>query len=69
MTSAGLAGAAANSGIPFNVSNNGEAYAFHPGGINVVFGDASTRFLDEGMGLQAFCSIVTRAGGEQTAAP
>ena len=69
MTSAGLTGAAANSGLPFNVSNNGEAYAFHPGGINAVFGDASTRFLDEGIDLRTFCGLVTRAGGEQASAP
>ena len=65
MTAAGVSGAAANAGVPFNVSNNGEAYAFHPGGINVVFGDASTRLLAEGMDLRAFCGMVTRAGGEQ----
>jgi prepilin-type N-terminal cleavage/methylation domain-containing protein len=69
VNAAGVAGAAANAGVPFNASNNGEAYAFHPGGINVVFGDASTRFLDEGMDLRTFCAIVTRAGGEQTASP
>jgi prepilin-type N-terminal cleavage/methylation domain-containing protein len=67
VNAAGIAGAAANTGVPFNVSNDGEAYAFHSGGINVVFGDASTRFLADGMSLRTFCGLVTRAGGEQAA--
>ena len=57
-------GAPPGTGIPFNVSNEGEPYAFHDGGMNVVFGDTSTRFLSESIDLQAFCSLVTRAGGE-----
>ena len=68
VTAAGIAGAAANAGLPFNASNDGEPYSFHAGGINVVFGDASTRFLAEGMDLRTFCGLVTRAGGEQTGA-
>jgi len=67
MTPAGIAGAAANAGLPFNAANDGEAYSFHSGGINVVYGDASTRFLSEGIDLRTFCGLVTRAGGEQTA--
>jgi hypothetical protein len=33
-----------------------------------VFGDASTRFLAEGIELRAYCSLITRAGGETAAA-
>ena len=66
VTAAGIVGAAANQGLPFNVTNDSEAYAFHGGGMSGVFGDASTRFLAEGMDLRAFCALVTRAGGEQT---
>jgi hypothetical protein len=68
VTTAGVAGAAANAGLPFNASNDGEAYSFHPGGINVVFGDAGTRFLADGMNLRVFCGLVTRAGGEAASA-
>jgi len=68
MTTAGVAGAAANAGVPFNVSNDGEAYSFHPGGIGAVFGDAGTRFLADGMDLRVFCGLVTRAGGEAVSA-
>lgn len=60
----GTKGAAAGSGVPFNATNEGEAYSFHPGGIATVFGDASTRFLAEGIDLRTFCGLVTRAGGE-----
>lgn len=66
VTPAGIVGATANQGLPFNVTNDSEAYAFHGGGMSGVFGDASTRFLAEGMDLRAFCGLVTRGGGEQT---
>jgi prepilin-type N-terminal cleavage/methylation domain-containing protein len=66
MLPTGLKGAALNAGVPMNASNDGEAFSFHRGGINVVFGDASTRFLDESVSLQTFCALVTRAGGEST---
>jgi prepilin-type N-terminal cleavage/methylation domain-containing protein len=64
----GLPGAAANAGLPFNGSNDGEGYSFHPGGINVVFGDSNTQFLADGMDLRTFCGLVTRAGGEAASA-
>ena len=64
----GTKGAAANAGVPMNVTNDGEAFSFHRGGINVVFGDTATRFLNESIDLQAFCGLVTRAGGESTPA-
>ena len=67
VTSAGIVGAAANVGMPFNATNDSEAYSFHPGGIHAAFGDASTRFLAEGMDLRAYCSMITRAGGEVAA--
>ena len=68
-TPAGLKGAAANAGVAMNATNDGECYSFHPGGINVVFGDASTRFLGESIDLRTFCGLVTRAGAEQATAP
>lgn len=65
----GTKGAAPNTGVPFNVSNEGEGYSFHPGGMNVVMGDASTRFLEETIDLRVFCAMITRAGGEATVQP
>jgi len=69
MLPSGLKGAAPNAGVPMNVANDGEAYSFHAGGINAVFGDASTRFLDESVNLRTFCALVTRAGGEAIVPP
>ncbi len=60
----GFKGAAPGSGIPFNATNEGEAYSFHDAGMTTVFGDASTRFLAEGIDLRTFCGMITRAGGE-----
>jgi prepilin-type N-terminal cleavage/methylation domain-containing protein len=68
VTPAGIVGAAPNVGAPFNATNDSEAYSFHRGGMNAVFGDASTRFLAEGIELRAYCSLITRAGGETAAA-
>ena len=47
-----------------NCTNDGEVYAFHPGGANAVFADGSVRFLKVGMNLRVMAGLVTRAGGE-----
>jgi prepilin-type N-terminal cleavage/methylation domain-containing protein len=60
----GTKGAAAGSGVPFNATNEGEAYSFHDGGMVAVFGDTSTRFLAEDVELRTFCGMITRGGGE-----
>lgn len=38
----------------------GEAYAFHPGGANFVFGDGSVHFIDEEITMRDFARLVTR---------
>ncbi|HLJ95170.1 MAG TPA: DUF1559 domain-containing protein [Gemmataceae bacterium] len=45
-------------------SNDGEIFAFHPGGCNTVFGDGSVRFLKAGLSLNQLAALVSRAGGE-----
>jgi prepilin-type N-terminal cleavage/methylation domain-containing protein len=60
----GTKGGDPGAGVPFNATNEGEAYGMHPRGMNVVFGDSSTRFLNESIDLRTFCALVTRAGGE-----
>ncbi|MFM7243411.1 MAG: DUF1559 domain-containing protein [Planctomycetaceae bacterium] len=62
---AGTSRAAAGSGRAMNVTNEGECYSFHVGGMSTVFGDASTRFLAESVELPVFCGLVTRSGGER----
>jgi prepilin-type N-terminal cleavage/methylation domain-containing protein/prepilin-type processing-associated H-X9-DG protein len=47
-----------------NCTNDGEVYAFHPGGANAVFADGSVRFLKAGMNLRVMAGLITRAGGE-----
>jgi prepilin-type N-terminal cleavage/methylation domain-containing protein len=51
-----------------NCTNWAEPYAFHPGGMNVLLGDASVRFLAEDIDPQTFVALVTRAGGDSPGA-
>ena len=64
-----MKGAAPGTGAPMNVTNEGECYSFHSGGMVVVFGDVSTRVLSESIDLRTFCGLITRAGGEAVEAP
>ena len=41
-----------------------EAYSFHPTGIQVVFGDGSTRFINENIPIREFARLVTKAQNE-----
>jgi prepilin-type processing-associated H-X9-DG protein len=52
-----------NQGLPFNVTNDGEALAFHPAGMNVTFCDGSTRYINEDIDCAVFAGLVTRAAG------
>jgi prepilin-type processing-associated H-X9-DG protein len=45
-----------------NCINDTEMYSFHSGGINVVMGDGSVRFLNENISIGVM--VVTRAGRE-----
>ena len=63
---AGTAKASAGAGLAMNATNEGECYSFHAGGMNVVFGDSSTRFISEQVDITTFCALVSRAGGETT---
>jgi prepilin-type N-terminal cleavage/methylation domain-containing protein len=47
-----------------NCSNNGEIYAFHPGGFNAAFGDGTVRFVSETITLNQLGSLISKAGGE-----
>ncbi len=41
------------------------ARSYHHGGVNVTFGDSSTRFISESIDLQVWRAIGTRSGAEQ----
>ena len=43
---------------------NEEAFSFHPGGVNALFGDGSVRYLKNTVNLAAFRGILTPNGGE-----
>ncbi len=57
-----------NGSTPGPVSMNGwnknELYSFHSGGVNVVMGDGSVRFLRESTSLAVIIALVTRSSGE-----
>ena len=55
--------------IPYYVTQGtGEAYAFHPGGANFLFGDGSVRYVKESVGIRIFAKLVTRQGSEVVSA-
>ncbi|QVL34139.1 DUF1559 domain-containing protein [Telmatocola sphagniphila] len=47
-----------------NCTNGGELYSFHTGGVNVVMGDGSVRFLTNSTTFATVVALYTRAGGE-----
>jgi prepilin-type processing-associated H-X9-DG protein len=38
--------------------------SYHPGGVNVLFGDGSVKFVKNSVDLQTWRALGTRAGGE-----
>jgi hypothetical protein len=48
----------------YGVEGTGEAYGFHPGGSQVVFGDGAVRLISKDVTVRVFTSLVTRAGAE-----
>jgi len=47
-----------------NCANQGELYAFHPGGCNVGMGDGSVRFLRSTVSLQTLMKLCARGDGK-----
>jgi len=47
-----------------NAGNNDELFSFHPGGVNVLMGDGSVRFLKDSVNVITLRGLVTLAGGE-----
>jgi prepilin-type N-terminal cleavage/methylation domain-containing protein/prepilin-type processing-associated H-X9-DG protein len=43
---------------------NDELYSLHPGGVNVLMGDGSVRFIKDSVALVVLRGLVTRAGAE-----
>jgi prepilin-type N-terminal cleavage/methylation domain-containing protein/prepilin-type processing-associated H-X9-DG protein len=51
----------------YGSEGSGEAYGFHTGGANTVFGDGSVRLIAADIHIREFARLVTRAGGEVAA--
>ncbi len=47
-----------------NIVNENGLYSFHTGGVQVVLGDGSARFLSENMSSVILAAMITRDGGE-----
>jgi prepilin-type processing-associated H-X9-DG protein len=58
-TTPGALGTAGN-----NAGANDELFSFHPGGVNVLMGDGSVRFLKDSINLRTLRGLVTLQGGE-----
>ena len=63
-------GGPATQPYPYYVTQGtGEAYSFHPGGANFVFGDGSVHFINEDISIRNFARLVTRDQQEVVQAP
>jgi prepilin-type N-terminal cleavage/methylation domain-containing protein/prepilin-type processing-associated H-X9-DG protein len=63
-------GGPAKEPYPYYVTQGtGEAYSFHPGGANFVFGDGAVHFLSENISIRDFGRLVTRDQQEVVQAP
>lgn len=52
-------------GAIYGTEGTSEPYAFHPGGVQVAFGDGSVRLINKDVTIRVFSALVTRAGSEQ----
>jgi prepilin-type processing-associated H-X9-DG protein len=48
----------------FNCVNKNEIYSFHPQGANFLFGDASVRYITDGIAPDPFVSMLTSRAGD-----
>jgi type II secretory pathway pseudopilin PulG len=55
--------AAVASACSINCTNQGEIYAFHTGGSNVILGDCSVKFVSSSMDLRILMLICSRGDG------
>ncbi len=59
----------ANYTPPLNTDGSSETYAFHPGGANILFGDASARLISESVSIQIYAALITRNKAETITQP
>ncbi len=63
-TCASMAGGMMGMGSMSNMAVQLPPSSYHPGGVNVLFGDGSTRFLKDSTALAVWRALSTRNGGE-----
>jgi prepilin-type processing-associated H-X9-DG protein len=49
---------------PFGTDGTSEAYSFHTGVVNVLFGDGSVHSISTSISILTWAALVTRSGGE-----
>jgi prepilin-type N-terminal cleavage/methylation domain-containing protein/prepilin-type processing-associated H-X9-DG protein len=49
---------------PFGTDGTSEAYSFHTGVVNVLFGDGSVHSVSSSISVLTWAALVTRSGGE-----
>jgi prepilin-type processing-associated H-X9-DG protein len=49
---------------PFGTEGTSNPYSFHPGVVNVVYGDGAVKSLSDSISIQIFAALVTRSGAE-----
>jgi prepilin-type N-terminal cleavage/methylation domain-containing protein/prepilin-type processing-associated H-X9-DG protein len=52
---------------PYGTEGTSQAYSFHSGGVNALFGDGSVRFIRSSVSVTTFAALATRSGGETLA--
>jgi prepilin-type N-terminal cleavage/methylation domain-containing protein/prepilin-type processing-associated H-X9-DG protein len=53
-----------SSGFPnWGTEGSSQPYSFHPGGLQVTFGDGSVKFIDENASIEVLSALTTRNGG------
>ncbi len=54
--------------IPYGTEGSSQPYSFHPGGLHVLLGDGSVKFLDQDVNIGVAAALVTRnTGGAEPA--
>jgi prepilin-type processing-associated H-X9-DG protein len=51
----------------YGTDGTGQIYGFHSGGVNVLLGDGSVRFVKQTIQLSTLQALITRSGGEVVA--
>ena len=51
-----------------NAGANDELFSYHPGGVNVLMGDGSVRFIKDSINVVTLRALITLKGGEVVSA-